>query len=221
MITQFEKQLYNEHLIASKLSKKQPFKLRKDFDDLTPESQLALKRISNLLNKLSHIRPANFFRAPFYLYPDEYFNLKFFTTQKALKTYTAYMKAVEDSDPDSSISLEATKNSLLFLKQFLQDNSITIEDYCFKHTNSLPTFLMHLKERRINFYTVYALPNAEAEIKKQDKDVIKFMFGESFYTNYNTYFTKFLHSKKCKIFVREALKTIENKTKNKLETTTN
>ena len=221
MITNFEKQLYNEHLTVSKLSKKQPYKLRKDFSDLTAETVVALKRISSLLLRLNHIKSFNFFKAPFYLYPDEHFNLKFFTSQRALKAYTAYMKVVEESDPDSELSLEATKNALLFLKQFFNDQNITLDEYCLQYTNSLPTFLLHLKERNINFYSIFALPNAEAELKKQDKDIIKFMFGEGFYTNYSTYFTKFLSSKKCKIFVREGLKTIQTKTKNKLETTTN
>ena len=221
MITPFEEFLYNEHLKSLRTSKNQPYKLRKDFSNISPESVILLKRISRLLIKLSHIKPVDFFKAPFHLYPGDHFDLKFFTTQKALKSYTTYMKSVEDSNPDTAPILEQTKEALLFVQQFLQDNNLTVETYCLHKTNSLPTFLIHLKDRCINFYTVYALPNAEAELKKQDKDILKFMFDESFYDRYSTYLTRFLHSKKCKLFVREGLNTIQLKiTKKQLETPT-
>ena len=101
MITTFEEILYNEYLRSSRTAKRQPYKWRKDFSDLKPETVITLKRISRLLTKLSHIKSVDFFKAPYHLYPDDNFDLKFFTTQKALKMYTVYMKSLEEGDPDT------------------------------------------------------------------------------------------------------------------------
>jgi hypothetical protein len=219
MITSFEEMLYNEYLKASRSSKNKPYKLRKDFSDISPEVIVTLKRISRLLLKLTNIKPVDFFKAPFALYPEDYFDLKFFTTQKALKMYTTFMKTLESSDPDSLQLLEQTRDSLLYIQRFLRDENISLDEYCHHKTNLLPTFLLHLKERSINFYALFALPNVERVLKDQDKDVIKFMFDESFFDKYSTYFTRFLQSKKCKLLVNYVLKSIQIKTNKKLEAT--
>ena len=210
MLTDFEKFLYNEHLKISRISKGQLFKFRQDFSKIEPDKVVYLKRISSLITRLPNIKPSDYFKAPYELYGiDEYFDLKFFTTQKALKTYSIFVKNQVNQDPDSNDILQKVVDSLKFLKSFLLENNLSLEDYITHKTNNLPTFLLHLKNRSIMLYTLLDLPQVEAELKVQDRDVIKFMFDDQFYTNINVYRVKFLNSKKCKVLVREGIKKIK------------
>lgn len=215
MLTDFEKQLYNDHLKVTRSIQGQPYKLRKDFTKLYPEAMINLKRLSRLLSKFPNIKPADYFKAPFNLYgTDNTFDLKYYSTQSALKAYTTYVKVEEDRNPDSEEILQQTKDSLIFLQDYITDNNLNVDSYFAHMTNNLPTFLLHLKERHINFYVTFESVAAENAIKSQESDILNFIFDNSFITKYNTYRTKYLLSKKCKVLVRQGIKQIQNKLNN-------
>jgi hypothetical protein len=106
--------------------------------------------------------------------------------------------------------MQRVMNSLLFMKEFCTTHQITPDAYATHQTNDLPTFLVHLKERKISTYVMLELPQTIAQLKKVDADVVKFMFGENFYKNLNIYKTRYFASKSCKMLVREGLKKIQN-----------
>ena len=92
MLNDFEKRIYNEYLKSSRVAAGQPYKLRKNFDDIDPTSELYVKRVARVLNKFTNMSMQDFFRAPHVVYGSgERFDLKFFTSPRALKTYTLYM----------------------------------------------------------------------------------------------------------------------------------
>ena len=211
MLNDFEKRIYNEYLRSSRVAAGQPYRLRKNFDDVDPSTELYVKRVSRVLNKFTNMSMQDFFRAPYVVYgAGERFDLKFFTSPRALKTYTLYIQQEVDADPDSGVVMQRVMNSLQFLKEFCVTHQITPEAYAAHQTNSMPTFLVHLKERKISTYVMLELPNTCAHLKKIEADVLKFMFGEKFYVNLNIYKTRYFASKSCKMLVREGLKKIQN-----------
>ncbi len=91
MFTDFEKAIYNAHLKESRSAKNQPYKLRKDFSKVNSTVTLCLKKLSDFFTKHKEISPNDFFKAPYFVYPEgETFDLKFYTTQKAISVYKIY-----------------------------------------------------------------------------------------------------------------------------------
>jgi hypothetical protein len=91
MFTDLEKAIYNAHLRESRSAKNQPYKLRKDFSKINSTTTLCLKKLSSFFTKHKEIKIEDFFKAPYFVYANgENFDLKFFTTQKAISVYKIY-----------------------------------------------------------------------------------------------------------------------------------
>lgn len=210
MLSDFEQRIYNEYLRTSRTAAGKPYKLRKNFDDVDPTTTVYLKRIARILHKFANISPHEFFQAPYTVYgSDEYFDLKFFTSPRALKTYTIFMQQEVDANPDTAKIMQRVLTSLQFIKEFCTTQNCTLMQYTAHTTGDLPTFIMHLKERKLSTYVMLEIPNLLNTLKQQDPEVMKFMFGDNFYNNLNLYKTRYFASTSCKTLVREGLKKIE------------
>lgn len=98
MCTDLQKKIYNEHLKESRKSKNLPFKTRKKFEKLDDTTKLCLQKLEVFFKKHSDISISEFFKASYFVYPnDEYLNLKFFTTLKAINAYKIYKKSPNNS----------------------------------------------------------------------------------------------------------------------------
>ena len=212
MISEFEKLIYNTYLRISRSIKGQPFTYRRNFDKFDTEKELIVQKLSAFFNKFSHIKLEEFFKAPYEVYSkEETFLLDFYTTQKALKAYTLYTKQLENSPPDSLYILVQVQQALIFIKKYCKQHQIsTLEEYInnSKTDVCVPIFLQHLKDKQINIYILFGIDLFEKNINKTDKEVLEFMFGESFWTEVDTARAKFYGSVKCKHLVREGLKKI-------------
>ena len=93
MISKKEEAIYNSYLYASRSAQNKPTKFRKDFSKLKDEDFVAVKKLSLFFNKHSNINYHDWFIAPFKVYSkDDYYDLRFYNTRKALKCYTIFMK---------------------------------------------------------------------------------------------------------------------------------
>jgi len=209
MLSDFEERLYNEYLKTSRQAKNLPYKLRKNFNDIPSDVLVYLKRISNILRKFPSIHINDFFKAPYAIYgAEEYFDLKYFTSQKAIKAYTLYIQKEADLDPDSEDMLLKVLESLKFLKEFLTQNNIPLNQYLAHKTNEMKSFMLHWKERKMHPYVLIELPNALNYIRHEDQELLKFMFGENVYENIQLYTNRYFSSKKLKVLVKQGLKKI-------------
>lgn len=210
MVTDFDKYVYNSYLKVLRSKNNKPYKLRKDFSTLNDETFVYLKKLVNFFCRNKDIKPEEFFSASFNVYSDSPFlDLKYFTSLKATKAYTISQKQREKLDPDSAEQLAFTKSSLLFIKEFCIKNQIDLAKYTDAIHNNTHYFLLHLKERNVNIYSLFGFGTFEKNFKKSDLEVVKFMLGEDFVNNFSTFKLKFLNSKKCKIFVEEGIKKIK------------
>lgn len=219
MISDYEKHLYNIHLKTMRQKSNKPFNFRKNFNDIDDKTLLCLKKLSNFFNKHKNINPADFFSAPFKVYKDEtFFDLCFFNSLKAIKAYTISCKNLSDLDPDAEEQLAATKQSLLFIYNFCKENKININQYLTHKTNNIYTFLLHLKDRNVNLFSLLSFDNLNNCLSKSDSQVIKFMFEDNFLDKINHKKIKFLNSNKCKFLVINGLEKLKNNLKNELNT---
>ena len=202
MITEREKDIYNSYLYATRSAQGKPTRFRKDFSKLKDEDFVALKKLSAFFVKHNHINYRDWFAAPFTVYSkDEWFDLRFFNSRKALKCYSIYMKEKEVSNPDTDDNIEAVKDGFRFIAKFCIRNSITIDEYRTHFTNNMPTCLLHLQEHRINFYTLHAL-EVESTIKSIEKDILEFIVKD-FMTIFSRTRTKYFSSKILKSKAKE------------------
>ena len=177
-LTDLERHLFNKHLAVSRSERNKPFKLKKDFSNIVnSDKHKFLKRISVLFQKHPEISPDTFFKAPYKLYPDvEYFGLDYFSTMRAVKSYTLYKKQIFLQDPDSQI--EQVKESLIFIANFCTETNIYFHQYPYHRSSDLFTWMQHYKQNKINIYSVMEFTNIFSSVKSLAEDVQKFFVSE-------------------------------------------
>tara|TARA_R100001015_G_C4624478_1_gene182650 strand:- start:133 stop:801 length:669 start_codon:yes stop_codon:yes gene_type:complete len=213
MITEKEKSIYNSYLYASRKAKNKPVRLRQNFDNLESKDEVALKKLNLLLSKYSHINYSDFFIAPYMVYgSDNYFDLPFFNTRKAIKCYSLHCKNKQVQDPDSEDSVNTLKECLKFICCYCEEEKITLAQYkTYSNVdtpNSIPIIFTHLKNHKINFYLLHAL-SVDSAIKECN-GTLTWIIPE-FYDLYAQTRAKFLSSKVLKEKANKGLKIIEQK----------
>ena len=213
MITEKEKSIYNSHLYASRKAKNKPVGLRQNFDNIESKDVVALKKLNLLLSKYTHINYSDFFIAPYKVYsPDNYFDLSFFNTRRAIKCYSMYCKDKETQNPDSEDSLNTLKDCLKFIFSFCNGEKITLPQYksYIDQSGSIPIVFTHLKNHKINFYALHAL-DMDSTIKPWLQDEALSLIISDFCDLYSKTRAKFISSKSLKDKARKGLKIIEQK----------
>ena len=217
MITEKEKQIYNSYLYASRSVKNQPVKLRQNFDKIDSKTEVALKKLSIFLSKYNYINYNDYFISPYKVYgSDNYFDLQFFNTRKAIKCYSLYCKEKEVQNPDSENSIETLKECLRFVYNYCCERKITLSKYKSNiETETIPVVFKHLKNHKINFYTLHAL-KMDSIIKEQDKEVIDWLIND-FTQLYSNTRLKYIASKVLKDKARRGIKIIEEQLNNRYQ----
>jgi hypothetical protein len=209
-LTDFEQYIYNTHLRISRGRKGLPYKYRKDFSHLIDIHVNSLKKISIFLAKFPHIKLENFLKAPYVIYPDqEHFELDYYTTLKATKAYTLFEKRLETMDPDTDEQLKNIIESLKYISQFCKEQSLKIDDYIEHITGSTLSYILHLKEHRVNVYSLFGFPSFERSIRAQDPELLKFILGDDFLSNLPGFRLKFFASKKAKTLIELGIQKIK------------
>jgi hypothetical protein len=203
-MTGFEKNIYNSHLRISRSSQNLPFKLRKNFYKFEDTAKYVyVKKLSLFFKKYDHLNIDDYFSAPYKIYPDsDFFDLKFFTTQKAIKAYSLYKQAQQNTDPDSEEQIKFTTDSLYFIYEFCKQNNINLRDYTSHKIGPVNTFITHLNQSKVNIYSLFGFQDFEQKIKQADLDVVKFIIP-NIIENLGTFRSRFYSSKKLKHIVRD------------------
>ena len=208
-LTPDEQFIYNAFLIASRKAKNKPFRLRTDFSKISDEVYITLKKLNSFFQNYKNIQYNDFFWAPYEVYSkEEYFDLDFYKTRKAMIAYTQYMHKRETQDPDSDSCIEESKNAIKNIYYYCVQHASTLSKY--KQSNfPVPACLIHLKSHVINFYVLHGL-DVEKSIKSIEPELLDF-YKKDFYDMYYKTRTKFVTSQRLKNVIREGLKIIEKK----------
>jgi hypothetical protein len=207
-LTDKEKSIYNSYLIASRTIKNKPFKLRQDFSAIDDQVYITLKKLGLFFDKNSNIKQVDFFTAPFDYYgADNYFDLHFFITPKAIRCYSLYVKKKETQDPDNDNTVTNCKECCAFIYRYCKENNLTLHDYKNIINGTTPLVLQHLRDHKINFYTLHGL-QCEKAIRQVEPDLLDF-FISNFENLLNDTRINFQRSVRLKTVIREALSIIE------------
>jgi hypothetical protein len=216
MISEKEKIIYNSFLYTQRISQNKPFRPRQNFDKITGTEEASIKKLFLLLSKYRHINYNDYFIAPYKVYgKDNYFELSFYNTTRALKCYTMYMKDKELSDPDHPETLESSKECLKFIHKYCTREKITLDQYKNAVDGTMPLILQHLREHKINFYIIHSL-NVEAKLKQIDNQLLDFIVKDYNQISSATR-TKLAASKLLKEKIKNGIKIIETDLNNKIK----
>ena len=179
MISEKEKEYYNMYLAISRSSRNKAFTIRKDFEGFEDKPEyLHIRRICAFLSQFPQIKPRIFFKAPFELHKDvDYIDLKFFSTQKAVKTYTLYMKQLQEESPDSEHHIGFIKDSLRYIGMFCIKNKIPIEDYPAHSGGATYSWMKHVKEHNVSIYAMFNFPGIIEIIRGTPNDELDLLLG--------------------------------------------
>lgn len=208
-------EVYNTYLSVSRGIKNKPWKPRKDFTDFdkTEQGHLCIK-LSFFFTKFPQISPKDFFQAPYLLYKDEdYFDLKFYLTQKAISCYTSVQKLKQEESPDSPGQISSIIDSVKFIAEKCIKQNISFQDYCSQKNNYVPEMVLDFANKNINLYLLLNLPNFIVifdMMAEQDKEI----YLSSFYKNIAKYKIKLNNSSKAKKIIHESIKRLNTITKN-------
>lgn len=213
MVTQLEKRIYNTHLAITRSKNNKPFKLRENFSKFEEEPHYALvKKLANFFERHQNVNINDFFIAPFVIYKNDtnpFYDLKFYLTAKARSIYTIYMKRQDTQHPDSTHTIKKCKDSLMFIYKYCKEKNIRAEDYLSqKSSGIIPDFGLHLKDRKINIYTLFAFDHFEKRFFEIPNDMLAFMFGD-IYNDFTNIRMRYLQSEDCKRVCKTGLNEIK------------
>lgn len=210
IVTDFEKQIYNAYLAALGRANNRPFRGRKNFDDLKNDVYCELKKLSEFFSKNKTVNVQDFFNAPFVVHEDDkYQPLEYFNTYKAVQAYTKYQK-VKETDTDKLF--EYTKAGLAFVYQFCEQNKMFLNQYkTHRSDTDIPICLVHLKEHKINFFTLHTLEIRE-ELYKLDREWRDF-YVKDFDELFRKTYTNFSYAQEQKTKLKRIKEAIERKLK--------
>lgn len=209
-MNQLEKNTYNSFLAVTRSLQNKPFSLRKDFNDFESHKDYPyVIRLQSFFNRFPQINPQYYFEAPFKIYPDEkYFDLKFYTSQRAIKTYSLYMKQIQDQDPDSEGQLNFIKESLRFIAKFCFEAKLELSNYINHRPGSTYSWTKHLKNHEVSIYTLYGFDSIQQIMNSIPADELQLLLG-GIIDDFWKYKTRFHKSTKAKELVSKGLEKVQ------------
>lgn len=219
MLTEREKLAYNCFLRAGRIAKNKPYTIRKNFDNVTDEMYVMLKKLASFFHRNATVDLDNFFAAPYKVYDDSesYFDLRFYTTRRALKCYSMYMKSRETQNPDSDEVISRCKECCANIYRYCSEHNISLDDYKTLTVDSTPIVIQHLKSHTINFYVLHGL-DCSKKIQQIDANLLDFLIPDYNILIHGTR-VEFSKSAKLKHIIRKSLDIIDRELTNKQQTT--
>ena len=208
-MTELEKRIYNKHLAVSRSLRNKPFKLKNDFTGFENDSRyIAIRRISVLVSKYPDIDLDTYFMAPYKLYKDvDYFDLNYFASPRALKSYTIYKQELAYKNPDAQ--WDDVKKSLHFIGMFCLKQNIDLTEYItYSLSGTEPEWAYHLKRGAINIYSLMEFTGVYDLINKMPEDIKELLLGK-YGQNFTEYWTSYQHSTKLRHLAHDAFITLK------------
>lgn len=203
----FEKLIYNNFLEVSKRINNKPLRYRKNFDNFSDENYVYINKLSIFFKKFKHINIKDFFEAPYFVNNDNYYDLKFYLSHRAIQSYTLYNDNYLLNNPDLHQTIEKLKESVKFIYHFCKDKDIKIKDYIHYCSGNYNDFLTHLKERKINIFILFSFKDFEKIVSSLEPE-IKTLYNSNL-TKVNYLRTKYYTSSKAKLLINNFKKIVE------------
>jgi hypothetical protein len=204
-MTANEQSIYNLYLSVTRSAENKPFKLRKDFSDFEQtEYYIFIKKLTLFFAKFPQIKPKFFFEAPYKIYSSGHFDLKYYVTQKAIKSYSLYMKQKREELPDSLDHISFIKESLLYIAKYCFDHKLKLSEYSTYKTHLVYEWLKHVHEHNVSLYVMMGFDNIMDIINEIPIDEMDLFLSDAGNT-IHTYKIRYNESKQAKQLIINGL----------------
>lgn len=208
--------IYNTYLSVSRGARNQPWRARKDFSDFEKSEEYPYtKKLELFFNKFPQINVKDFFLAPFIVHKDtEYLPISFYTTQKAIATYSIWKKQKLEESPDSESHINDIKRTLKFIATTCINEGISLTEYCHKNSGYTTQPFIDFLANEVNIYVLISLPNFEEQLNilcNQDKQI----YLKDLCNNIGRFKSKLFTSSRAKSLIANGLLLINNTTTKK------
>lgn len=196
-LSEFEKNIYNTHLKVTRTYQNKPWRLRENFDKISPVEEELLKKISEILYS-KNIQAESFFKAPYELWRDKnYYPLEYFGRFKAVKAYNLWLEKNMLENPDDDIIINMVKEGFFYIYKRCKDLNLKNIELYFEYKTYYPEFLIALSERKITYYNILAINNYDKILKNYIKEDIDFIVTD-FYNTIESLRTRYYRTNKLK-----------------------
>ena len=207
--------IYNMHMSCYRKRLNKPYKYRTKFEEFEtskPEEYSYMMKLERILNSNPQINWRLYFHAPYEIYKGkEYFNLQFYTTMAAIKPYNLYTKQLNAKLPDNDMQLHFIKDSLKFIKNFCNEQKISLSDYLRYREFVTLSWATHIAECKVSPYVIIGFELFGVFVYdvlfNMAEDERELLIGD-FATDFNLYKTNYNNSKIGKTFIIKGLKQI-------------
>lgn len=179
-MTEFEQLIYNKHLAVYKKHQNKPFKFRKNFDNIDEITQTTLLKLSNFFSQHKNINIDTFLKAPYDIYPDTVkFDLKFYTSLKAVKVYKQYIAKLTKQDVNSPNTINHYLESIKFVLKYCKEHNISFNDYIsYKKNGYVNVFFEHLMHGDVSIYLLLMFSEFDKQLNSVDYEMRKYLIGD-------------------------------------------
>lgn len=214
MLTQFQKNIYNAHLYAFRLSKNEAFTPKKNFDDLSQDKINQIEILESIFKKYKHLNLKLYFNAPYKIYTDKnYYDLSYYTKPIALKTYHLYVTQLDHQDVDHNDQIGFIIDSLGFIKDYCIDNKIELDNYLTDTKSVSYSWCEHLLSNKISIYVLLGFSyrgfNIYSLFNSMPPDEVEMFLGKHF-NEISTLKSNLSDSKKAKFLIIKGLQKIND-----------
>lgn len=179
-MTDLEKEVYNKWLANTSIAINKPFRLRENWLNFSSREEYPfIQRLAQFFTKFTHISMDDFFMAPYKVRKESNrIALAFYTSPRAMKDYTTYMKLLMLLDPDESRQVESIIASYRFIKDFCKEHKLTAEEYSSFSQGYIPAFIKHIKQHQVSIYAMFAFPKAFTIMNNLPPEEYSLFFGD-------------------------------------------
>jgi len=211
-----EKLIYNTFLKISRTRSGLPFRFRKQWHGFEETIYYPkLLKLKNFFSRNKGVDVIDFFEAPYTVYAGESgFDLDFYSSQKAISIYTISLKKKMMLPPDEKYHLDKILQGLKFIQKFCLSKGMELSDYVKFREGVQSAFIIHLKERKISIYNLFAFSEFDLYLRQNDPDLLRFTLGD-LYDQVPVFRTKYMNSNVAKKVATKGLEKIKQNLKNR------
>jgi hypothetical protein len=163
-MTENEKLVYNKWLATTSQAINKPFRLRENWLNFDCRDDYPLlQRLCHFFSKHTHIKWDDFFLAPYKIRKNinaGRISLEYYTSPKAIKDYTTYMKHLMLLEPDDHQQINLIVESFKYIRDFCLEHKLYAHQYCQYKGGYTSAFLKHIKQHHVSVYAVFAFPES-------------------------------------------------------------
>lgn len=174
-LTKSQEQIYNDYLKALAKVNNRPYKIRKDFTNLSDNNVNSLYRLDLFFSRYKHIYPYNFFIALLEYKGLKYATLDDYLRHNAVIAYSKWNKLKYENFVEDDKTTGDFMEGLKFIHDYCVSEGIDLKSYRTKlNNNKVNQMLIHLNEQRISYYHLHAL---DMQIEDFDSDYLHITFN--------------------------------------------